>query len=278
MPLIRETNFLEQDLSLPVREDFHEDFIFNTKIIRATSDRDFFYRQDVFSKSKDLSNTIQDYKSYPTSKPVALPTSNLTLKMSLEDAILKRVSTRNFSNGIIELEKISVLLRAATGLKKQQEWQTCIGNELSERSFSRAIPSAGARYPLELYLLNLGGISSLATGFFHLNLEGFYLEQMGIDPKRTLLNQAIPDLEASTHAKALFLVSGIFNRTTVKYGRRGLRFVLNEVGQLQAQMALAATALNIGLYHYGGGFDREIESIIGIDGLNEALLGISIIG
>lgn len=74
-----------------------------------------------------------------TEQPIPLPAPELIGEMSVESAIKERRSIREFSQKNLALEDVSQLLWAAQGI-------------IGRRGF-RAAPSAGALYPLELYIV-----------------------------------------------------------------------------------------------------------------------------
>ena len=71
---------------------------------------------------------------------------------------------------------------------------------------------------------------------------------------------------------ALFVVSAMFWRTRFKYGLRGYRFALLECGHLAQNLLLAATALDLAAVPLGGFYDRRVDQLLGLDGVNESAL------
>ncbi len=74
---------------------------------------------------------------------IALPSPARSGHMSLEEALARRRSVREFSNKPLSEQEVSQLLWAAQGITHPEGLRTA--------------PSAGALYPLELHLVNAAG-------------------------------------------------------------------------------------------------------------------------
>lgn len=107
------------------------------------------------------------YKAYPRFEQVFLPTPSNN-SFDLYKTLLKRVSSRNFSNKPIELNNLSDLLYYSIGMKK------ILNNKLLD---SRMYPSAGGRYPLEIYPLVLN-VNKLNQGVYHYHFKTHSLEML----------------------------------------------------------------------------------------------------
>jgi hypothetical protein len=85
-------------------------------------------------------------------KAIVLPKPRFKGELSLEEAMLRRRSTRVFSSKTIAKSQLSQLLWACQGIR---------------RGYDRTVPSAGATYPLEVFvLLGEGGVESLEAGVY----------------------------------------------------------------------------------------------------------------
>ncbi len=87
---------------------------------------------------------------------IKLPKPKLKSDVSLEEVIEKRRSVRSYSSKELTMEQMSQLLWAAQGI--------------TDRRGFRAAPSAGALYPLEIYILNKDGL-------YHYLPEGHVLKK-----------------------------------------------------------------------------------------------------
>ncbi len=172
-------------------------------------------------------------------------------KVSVEEAIARRRSVRHYSRKPLTLDALSQILWAAQGVTD------------SESGF-RAAPSAGALYPLELYIVvRKGGIEGLPEGVYHYEPEGHGL---------TLVKGGdfVPELEAATRdqgivmeAAATVVTTGILSRTAAKYGRRGTQYVFQESGHAAQNAFLQATTLGIGSVVMGAFNEGAVRRIVG---------------
>ena len=173
---------------------------------------------------------------------IQLPKPYLVGKKCLEECIFERESIRRFKEKEIEIEKISQILWSAQGKK----------------GFKRTVPSAGATYPLEIY------VSLKNQGLFLYNLEKHKLEQLTeIDIGRELA-------DASLHQNFIYeaplniIICAIFSRTCNRYGDRGIRYVFIEVGHCAQNIHLEAVALGLGSVPIGAYNDEKVKKLLNL--------------
>ena len=202
-----------------------------------------------------------EYKTYQRYKTIELPTPEI-LNYS-QDLLLERRTCRNFQkNRPLSLAEVSNLLAFSCGTNKFQD----------ENGASRRVqPSGGARYPLEVYLLNLQA-GELPRSFFHYQVANHSL--VSLWPVDSLTN---PVEEAFTYdwcwdASAALLITAIPDRTTRKYGDRGYRYLYLETGIVVGNVIQAALANQLETAVMGGIADYDIEDMLGIDGYNETFV------
>jgi len=192
------------------------------------------------------------FKTYPRFKKYKLPEKFKNIDLSLEECLLKRRSIRDYSQKPLSLELLSTLLRFSVGITKT-------GN-LSFRSY----PSAGARYPLEIYLFSLN-VEKLPEGIYHYNLKDHSLELL----KKYKLKRKLPSLFCHQNfvkdANIIFIFTAIFGRTILKYGERGYRYIFLDAGHAAQNIQLISTALGLGSCSLGGFLDYEIENILELE-------------
>jgi SagB-type dehydrogenase family enzyme len=174
---------------------------------------------------------------------IQLPKPAVKGRVSLEESMAKRTSVRQFKQRALKIEEISQLLWAAYGQTRQ--WG------------GKIIPSAGALYPLEIYI-------ATPEGFFR------YL------PNRHLLElhaegNLIPKLAAAalhqdcvSGAPAVFVITAVYERTTRRYGSRGERYVHMEAGHAAQNIHLEAVALELGSVAVGAFNDGEVHRALGL--------------
>jgi SagB-type dehydrogenase family enzyme len=139
------------------------------------------------------------------------------------------------------------------------------------------VPSGGALYPLDVYVA-----APAVTGLEEERLHHFdplrsCLEVLGpVDRGQLAALTPYPELVAT--ASAVVFVTATFWRSRFKYGQRGYRFALLEAGHVAQNVLLAATALGLASVPLGGFFDRQVNGLLGVDGLHEAALYVIPVG
>ncbi len=205
-------------------------------------------------------------------------------RINWERAVLQRRSQRHFDSRPILFSQLSTLLLLCTGLKKNGKWLKLpppdpLGHvDMGQlQSCNRALPSGGALYPLELYLL-VRRVKGLSPGLYHVNVLFQALSQLvRHDQPMPLAGTIAQDVLFGEPAVVLF-VTAVFERTRVKYGARGLRYIMLEAGGLGTQMNLLANAMGLSFCYDGGGYEDRIESLLGIDGEREGLISQLMLG
>lgn len=200
------------------------------------------------------------YKSYPRFKKIKLSTQTLNKNISLLNTFYNRRSTRHFTGQSISEKELSQILYYSAGLRKFNTPD--IGN--------RFYPSAGARYPNEVYPIVLKG-NGIDQGIYHYYVRKHMLEEMW---KYSDLSQRITKCIKQKEFKksAIFLiVSSVFWRTQVKYGDRGYRHLMLDTGHLCQNIYLISAALGIGCCSIGGFIDTNINNLLDLDGKEESV-------
>ncbi|UCC87421.1 MAG: SagB family peptide dehydrogenase [Anaerolineales bacterium] len=206
----------------------------------------------------DWGASPQTYKIYPEAEQIALPDPHDYQGLSLEEAIQKRRSIRDYAPQPLSLEELSRLLYAAQGITDQR------------RAF-RAAPSAGALYPIETYTI-VHDVVGLQPGLYHYAVADHALEQLQIKNLRKEIMIAGIAQEMLGQAQACFVLSAVFQRTRWKYRERAYRYVLLEAGHIGQNLYLAATSMGMGACAAGAFLDDELNKLLGLDGEDEAAL------
>lgn len=257
------TELYEDDL-YSLSEIFHE----NTKL-RPSQMRTMAARVVRISRDPFMHRALtQSYKQYPNLDRIALPPAQLEGSRSLESAILQRRSVRDFDPGQpLALPDISKLLHLSAGITGEQDLGGGVKHQL------RAAPSGGGLYPIEIYpcLLNVEGAP---RGIYHYNVRQHSLEQLReLDPAGGASIEAPFGIHTPlANPAALFIFTAIFRRTTFKYSHRGYRLVLVEAGHIAENCLLTATAMGLGAVALFSFLDDEVNAMLGLDGVNEAVV------
>lgn len=203
------------------------------------------------------------FKTYPTAKKIPLPPPTYEGK-TLEKTIYERRSVRAFSEESITLQELSQLLFAAQGITEN-------------KSMLRAAPSAGALYPIEIYLI-ANKVSSLQSGIYHYNVREHSLELLKEGNFSKEICEASLNQQPVRDAAVVFIFTAIFERTKSKYGERGERYIYIEAGHISQNLLLQATSLNLASLPVGGFTDEKVNSLLGVDGKNESAIYINVVG
>jgi SagB-type dehydrogenase family enzyme len=138
------------------------------------------------------------------------------------------------------------------------------------RGLRRPVPSAGALYPLEAYVV-APAVIGVEPGVHHYDPFRHRLAFLG-PLALASLREALVDSSLADVTAALLVVTGVFWRSRVKYGPRGYRFTLFEAGHLVQNALLASTDLGLAALPVGGFHDVLLDRLVGADGLDEASL------
>jgi len=178
-----------------------------------------------------------------SSEVIKLPSPRTDSDVSVEKAIERRRSVREFSDAPISLADLSQLLWAAEGMTGRGEL--------------RASPSAGATYPLEIYVVT-ARVTGLPNGIFKYRPQKHELVRMRegdvlLDFARGSVGQSCVE-----EAAAVIVLAAVYERTTGVYGQRGIRYVDNEIGHTAENVWLQAVALGLGTVAVGAFDDNAV--------------------
>jgi len=196
-----------------------------------------------------------------TDKRIVLPAPRTDGTTSLEKALQERRSIRDFSRQALSVAEVSQLLWAAQGI-------TGSGGR-------RTAPSAGALYPLELYLV-ADNVEALTGGVYRYRPDAHELIRAVEGDKRMAFSQAAFGQTAVRDAAAVLLIAAVYGRTTAKYGERGVRYVHIEIGHVAQNVCLQAVALKLGAVVMGAFDDSQVKKITNLAATEEPLYLIAI--
>ncbi|UCG83976.1 MAG: SagB/ThcOx family dehydrogenase [Dehalococcoidia bacterium] len=180
---------------------------------------------------------------------IALPPVWLESNVSLEEALVRRRSIRDYADEALPLAYVAQLLWAAQGINS--EWG------------GRTAPSAGALYPLEVYLVT-GNVLGLEPGTYRYDPKEHELLMIKEGEVRGELAQAALMQTFIQEAAVDIVISAVYERTTRKYGDRGVRYVHMEAGHAGQNVYLQAAALDLGTVTVGAFDDEWVKEIIGM--------------
>ena len=135
----------------------------------------------------------------------------------------------------------------------------------------RMYPSAGARYPLEIYLLVIR-VKNTLPGIYHYNVKKHSLELLAkysINDLNKMMRKIYCNQELTKNPSVILIITAVFERTMLKYGERGYRYILLDVGHFAQNVYLTATAIGIGCCTIGGFLDKEITKLLDLERVGE---------
>jgi SagB-type dehydrogenase family enzyme len=213
------------------------------------------------------SRSVKEHAGLPS---VTLPEVHLP-DTSLAEVLLARRSQNTFEPGAIGLDSLSTLLASGYGVTHHG-----VVSHDAPVFPHRTVPSGGGLYPLELYVLALD-VDDLSPGTYHYHPLRHRLELIHEGSPRTALEPALV-LDSFLAASAAIVISGVFWRSRFKYGLRGYRFTLLEAGHVAQNLVLAATALGLQSCLCGGFYERRLDPLLELDGVEESSLVVVFIG
>ncbi len=125
----------------------------------------------------------------------------------------------------------------------------------------RTSPSAGATYPLEIYLV-AGKVEGLGAGVYRYRTRQHRLEALDEGDIRVPLAVAAVDQQWISKAAMVVVFAAVFERTTVRYGKRAERYVHMEAGHAAQNLLLQAAALGLGATPAGAFNDAEVSRLL----------------
>jgi SagB-type dehydrogenase family enzyme len=225
-----------------------------------------YHRNSLPRVSLDWNKQPPPFKTYPKAKQLPLPPPTHPHTSTLFNLLQSRKSIRVYLDKPLPLKDLSQLLWASTGLQR------------TEQSFSyRTAPSAGALYPIETYLV-INRINHVPQGIYHYNVKYHLLEELNTGDFRQAIAHAALDQPMCASAAVVFIWTGVFFRSKWKYGQRAYRYIYLDAGHIAENLALTATALQLGSCQIAALYDDEINALIDVDGVTESVLYLSSVG
>jgi len=207
----------------------------------------------VACQRNDVSHDTPDVAPVTATQPLEildLPEPRTDSEISLEKTLAQRCSVRQYTDQTLTLEEISQLLWAAQGITR--DWG------------GRTAPSAGALYPLEVYV-------ATPEGLYHYLPQGHQAKKLSQKDLRQALARAGLNQSAIHDAPAVFVIAAVYARTSGKYGERAERYVKLEAGHVGQNILLQAVALGLGGVPIGAFHDDQVQGILSLPADHEPL-------
>jgi SagB-type dehydrogenase family enzyme len=180
--------------------------------------------------------------------------------ISVEKAIKHRRTVRSYASEPMTLAHLSQILWAAQGITE-------------DRGFKRAAPSGGALYPVDVYAaVGKGGVQGLREGVYRYDPPRHALEeQSGGDAREDVAKAALKQMWAAD-APVILVLTAEYRRITVKYGERGKRYAMIEVGHIGQNIFLQCSALGLSAGIIGAFNDNKVAKAISAKKNHEPLI------
>ncbi len=179
---------------------------------------------------------------------ITLPKVTERGSVSIEEVLHRRRSVRDYKRESLSMEEVSQLLWAGAG----------------RNLYRRTAPSAGATYPLEVYLV-AGEVEGLEPGVYHYSIPKHHLKKVKVGDIRRSLSRAALEQRMIERAPVSVVIAADYHRTTGHYGQRGIRYIHMEVGHVGQNISLQAVAFNMGTVMIGAFDDKQVKEILSIE-------------
>jgi len=179
---------------------------------------------------------------------IILPLPNKASKTSIEEALLKRRSVREYKDQPLSLKEVSQILWAAQGITAP-EWN------------GRTAPSAGALYPLEVYLV-VRKAEGIRPGVYQYLPKEHKITKILEDDISAKLARAALGQSPIADAACNLVFSADFSKTISKYGERGIQYVYMEAGHSAQNVYLQVQSLGLGTVVIGAFSDKEVKKLL----------------
>jgi SagB-type dehydrogenase family enzyme len=187
---------------------------------------------------------------------IALPAPQRKGKGSIEQALAARRSRRSYASGPVTLAEAGQLLWAAQGITGPEGQRTA--------------PSAGALFPLEVYL-SASRVEGLAPGIYHYNAAEHALELHVPGDQRREMTAAASDQDCMRFSACALVLAAVLERSEAKYGERAAKFIHIEAGHAAQNVYLQAESLALGVCAVGAFSAGEVRRVAALGASEEAV-------
>lgn len=194
---------------------------------------------------------------------IKLPEPAHVSKTSVEHALSQRRSVREYKDEPLSLAELSQLLWAAQGM--------------AGTGSHRTAPSAGALYPLEVYVV-AGNVEGLKPGVYKYAPGEHVMDRVADGDKRADLSAVALDQPSIKNAAVVLIIAGVYERTTGKYDTpvhdersgadypAGVKYVHMESGHVSQNVYLESVSLGLGTVAIGAFSEDGVRRIAGMPG------------
>ncbi len=190
-------------------------------------------------------------------KIIKLPKPENISKISIEEALLKRRSIREYKDEALTIKEVSQILWSAQGITEPK------------KKF-RTAPSAGAIFPLNIYLV-VNKVENIEKGIYKYLPETHEIIQFLNEDKREDIYKACLQQSCIKNGAIIIVITGNFEKIKKRYSERGVRYTYIEVGHCSQNIYLQCVSLNLGTVAVGAFYDEEVKKILKLPDEEEPL-------
>jgi len=205
-------------------------------------------KEEMPSENNDkppISFTHIFHKEYPRFQSIKLP--EIKLNRNTENLFEKRKSNREFKKQPLTLEELSIALTSSKILEKDGEFER------------RTYPSAGARFPVELYPI-IFNVEDLEPGAYHYNILDRSLELLWEKDFKEIEKEIVsPYIE---NCSVAIIMTSAIARSEIKYRHKAYPFSLIEAGHIGQNLSLICAEQDLGCCAIGGYIDGTLDKIL----------------
>jgi SagB-type dehydrogenase family enzyme len=189
---------------------------------------------------------------------ISLPEPQTEGGTSLTEAIFRRRSVREYVRRPISADQLSQLLWSVQGITGSSHYK-------------RTPPSAGALHPFEIYVV-IGEVTAIPSGVYRYLPVDHAIKKTGVGDIRLALGRAALDQTWLAGGSVVLVLAAVYERTTGKYGKRGIRYVHMDAGFAAENLHLQAVALGLASVVIGAFDDAEVHRVVDMDDDERPLL------
>ncbi len=252
------------------------EYLVNSYYVRDDKEMEWSVRQ--FSEDAGvITQSLNNQRDNEELVRISLPDS-APLQMSVKDAMLRRRSVSQFTGDAVPLRYLATIARSAAGISGRATAQLKSGDAI-DLSFNM-VSSAGHLYPIDCYFVVLN-VAGLEKGIYRYSGRDDVLIKTGDSGcvAHYCSGLAISENEMK-YKRCNYMVLFVAQpwKSMCKYGNRGLRFVLQEIGSMSQNIHLAHVCLGLGGTDWGGYYEEEVNRVMLFDGVNQSILHMILAG
>lgn len=180
---------------------------------------------------------------------LVLPEPRLSSSTSVEEALHRRQSVREYTSGRLTLDELGQLLWSAYGITRPDG--------------KRTAPSAKELYPLRLYVV-AGDVDGIEAGLYRYDAPGHQLELVQGGEMRPALFDATFSQAAVLQGAAVLVFSGVFALAEAEFGANGRQYVYMDLGHAGQNVHLQAVSLSLGTVVIGAFRPARVQQLLGL--------------